>query len=431
MANIKKSKTKNNKKNAKKKQKTRTKNSKKGGVDDIYTQQQMLFLGVEDGNIEVVQTLINDNWLNDNIDVNTTRPEDDYTPLMVAVENNNVDMAEFLLLNGADVDASDDPHGNTSLMLACYKANHIMTHMLLNFHADKSLRNVRQQTALSILLSFDPMGIVATNQGNRLLIIHQLADNLIGTGAFEVDSADNEEYTPLMTIFGTHQGSPYIGEVEPIVDALISYGADITIRNNDGTTAYDIAVRYGHSDMILNKVRPPQQSNTPIPIPIPIMSPETYDTCEKEVYDPDTGETLDREDAVKDPTGTNYCYHRDTAKQKGFNTEAVMKEEDYNKCEKRVYDPISYHPLSIENAVKTEETNYCYDRENLRNWILRDPTNPMTREPISQNWIRSNYPRGIRNSHSITNGGKRKSMKSRKSRKSRKKSNKTKQKSRK
>lgn len=424
MTNIKKSKTKKNKKHAKKKQKTRTKNSKKGGVDG-YTQQELLFLGVEDGNIEVVETLINENWMNDNIDVNGTRPEDDYTPLMVAVENNNLDMAELLLLNGAHVDASDDPRGNTSLMLACYQANHFMTHMLLNFHADKSLRNVREQTPLSILLSFDPRGIFETNQGNRLLIIHQFADDFIGTGAFEVDSTDNEGYTPLMTIFGTHQGSPYIGEVEPIVNALISYGADITIRNNDGTTAYDIAVRYGHSDRILNKVRPPEQSNTPIPIPI--MAPETYDTCKKEVYDPDTGETLDREDAVKDPTGTNYCYHRDNAKQKGFNTEAVMKEEDYNQCEKRVYDPITYNPLSIENAVKLEETDYCYDRENFRNFIMREqtPTNPMTRGPISQNWIRYNYPRGIRNSHSITNGGRRKS------RKSRKKSKKTKKKSRK
>jgi ankyrin repeat protein len=428
MTNIKKSKTKKNKKHAKKKQKTRTKNSKKGGVDDIYTQQELLFLGVADGNIEVVETLINENWLNENIDVNGTRPEDDYTPLMVAVENNNVDMAEVLLLNGADVNAADDPRGNTSLMLACYQANHFLTHMLLNFHADKSLRNVREQTALSILLSFDPRGIFETNQGNRLLIIDQLADDLIGTGTFEVDSTDNEGYTPLMTILGTHQGSPYIGEVEPIVNTLISYGADITIRNNDGTTAYDIAVHYGHSNRILNKVRPPEQSNI-LEQPIPIMSPETYDTCEKEVYDPDTGETLDREDAVKDPTGTN-CYHRDTAKQKGFNTEEVMKEEDYNQCEKRVYDPITYNPLSIENAVKLEETGYCYDRENFRNFLLRDPraTNPMTRGPISQNWIRSNYPRGIRNSHSITNGGRRKS---RKSRKSRKKSKKTKKKSRK
>jgi ankyrin repeat protein len=421
MTNIKKSKTKKNKKHAKKKQKTRTKNSKKGGVDG-YTPQDLLFLGVEDGNIEVVETLINENENIDdgNIDVNGTRPEDDYTPLMVAVKNNNEDMVQFLLLNGADVDASDDPLGNTSLMLACSKLYYGMVCMLLNFHANKSLKNVRGQTALSILLSFEPRGVVATNEGNRLRIIRRLANNNVGTGVFNVNSADNAGYTPLMTILGTQQGSPYIGEVEPIVNALISYGADITIRNNDGTTAYDIAVRYDHSDSILNKVRSPEQ-------PIPIMSPETYDTCEKEVYDPDTGETLDREDAVKDPTGSNYCYHRDTAKQKGFNTEEVMKQEDYNQCEKRVYDPITYNPLSIENAVKLEQGNYCYDRENFRTFLLSDPraTNPMTRGHISRIWRNSNYTRGIHNSHSITNGGRRKS------RKSRKKSKKTKKKSRK
>jgi len=420
MTNIKKSKTKKNKKHAKKKQKTRTKNSKKGGVDG-YTPQELLFLSVEDGNIDAVETLIDKNIDDGNIDVNGTRPQDDYTPLMVAVENNDVEMAKVLLLNGgANVDASGDPYGNTPLMLACSKSNHFMTQMLLIFHADKSLRNDKEQTALSILLSFDPRGIFETNQGNRLLIIHYLADDSMGTGVFEVDSTDNEGYTPLMTILGTQQGSPYIGEVEPIVNALISYGADITIRNNDGATAYDIAARYDHSDSILNKVRSPEQ-------PIPIMSPETYDTCEKEVYDPDTEKTLYIEDAVKDPNGSNNCYHRDTANKKGFNTEEVMKEEDYNQCKKRVYDPITYNPLSIENAVKLEQGNYCYDRENFRNFLLSDPraTNPMTRGPISRIWRNSNYTRGIHNSHSITNGGRRKS------RKSRKKSKKTKKKSRK
>ena len=32
----------------------------------------------------------------------------------------------------------------------------------------------------------------------------------------------------------------------------------------------------------------------------------------------------------------------------------------------------------------------CYDREALRRWVKRNPINPMTREPLDDNWITKN-----------------------------------------
>ena len=356
MKYLKKSNTKKNTKLSKRRQKTRTrkKYSKTGG--DIYSPQELFMQGVNVDDIEVVS-----DWLENGgqlIDVNATRPWDDYSPIMIAAENGNPRMAELLLRNDADVNASDDPTGTTALMIACLQLNVDIVRILLGFNADKSAINNHRQTALHILLAFEPRGVVRNNEGKRLQIIRLLSDPTMGTGGFDVDIEEEDGYTPLMTIVGTHQTSPYINEVEPIVDELISHGADITKINNHGTTAYDIAQRYDHNDSILEKLRP-QIMNEQLNVPIPMMTPEQYENCEKQ--------------------------------------------------EGEVYDAITYEPLRIENAVKLEETNYCYDRENLRNWILRNsraPTNPMTRSRISDAWIQTNYPRGIHNSYRISGGGK-------------------------
>ena len=364
-----KSKSKKGKRSIKKKTNTRTKYSKNGGSDANY----MLHEAVADASVDEIRY-----WISRGADINSTNPMNDYTPLMTAVEMRYNDIAEVLLTYDdvpADVNASDDPTGTTSLMIACKNVDVYMIEMLLYFGADKSMKNNYQQTALSLLFAFEPHGVIADNIGKRLRILRTLANPEMGEGVFEVDSQDDSEYTPLMTIVGTSQQSPYINEVEPIVDALLSYGADAMRVNSNGTTAYDIAVRYGQNASILEKLRPAM-----LDVPIPMMNPEDYQDC-------------DKEDGI-------------------------------------IIDHISYEPLSNERAVKLEDsTHYCYDRENLRTWIQRHRTNPITRTRITPEWIQTNYPRGINRSHEInantanTTGGKRKKTLS-KRRKNKKKSRK-------
>lgn len=356
MKNKKTSKTKKHRKNKIKKRQTKSKYSKKGG----FTSEQLLIQAVETADIILLERSIVQG-----ANVNTTRPDDDYTPLMIAAEKSNMPVldigyariAEILLENGADVNASDDPTGTTSLMISCKNLNTLLVDMLLLYGADKSMQNNYGQTALATLLAFEPQGLVLDNLGKRIRIIRSLAE--IGTNDFNVNIPDIDGYSPLMTILATRQSSPYINEVEPIVELLISLGADITMTAENGTTAYDVALHYSHSDSILEKLQTQEMREHIMNIPVPIMSSEEYKKCDKK--------------------------------------------------EGKVYDAISYEPLSIEDAVKLEETDYCYDRENLRMWILENPhapTNPMTRSPISNSWIQTNYPRGIQKSHRITNGGK-------------------------
>lgn len=350
MKNKEKSKTKKRRARINKKRRSRSKYSKTGGV----TPEQSLLQAVNTGDIVLLERSIREG-----ANVDTTDPERDYTPLMIAVDNGNARIAEILLENGADVNASDDPTGTTSLMIACEKRYTLLVNVLLFHGADKSMKNKYGQTALAVLLAHEPQGnvILAEDIGKRLRIIRSLSEH--GDNELDVNIADNEGYTPLMTILAIRQANPYIHEAEAIVELLINLGADITITNTHGTRAYDIAVWRNHSDDILEKLQTQEMREQMMNIPVPMMNSEEYEKC--------------------------------------------------NKNEGQVYDAISYEPLSIERAVKLEETDYCYDRENLRMWMLQNPqapTNPMTRSPISDAWIQTNYPRGIHRSHEITNGGK-------------------------
>ena len=153
-------------------------------------------------------------------------------------------------------------------------------------------------------------------------------------------------------------------EASSIVMKLIEFGADKSLQNDLGQTAYDIARSRDRDEYLLELLRPDGQIDDNPTAPIPIMTEEMYNNCAK---DNDT-----------------------------------------------IYDAISQEKLLREHAVKLDDnTNYCYDRNNLLQWIkttINNPTNPMTRENIDREWIRREYPRGLNYDYSnvTLNGGKRK-----------------------
>jgi hypothetical protein len=172
---------------------------------------------------------------------------------------------------------------------------------------------------------------------------------------------------------------------------LIEFGADKTLQNVYGQTAYDVA-RYGplnlspnipRDEYLLNLLRPDGYVDVESTDPIPIMTEEIYNSCDKDDKD-------------------------------------------------NIYDAISLEKLLRQHAVKLDDnTNYCYDRNNLLEWIkttFNNPTNPMTRENIDREWIRQEYPRGINYDYSnvTLNGGKRKKKRQTKRRNHKRKQKKTK-----
>jgi ankyrin repeat protein len=83
--------------------------------------------------------------------INEVSPEG-YTPLILAVYNNNVEVAEFLIEKGADVNGNSKM--GTPLMAAVVKNNQKCVEILLKNKADVSISDANGSTALHYAVMF-------------------------------------------------------------------------------------------------------------------------------------------------------------------------------------------------------------------------------------------------------------------------------------
>jgi len=128
------------------------------------------------------------------------RNEKNQTALMVAIENNNMNMVNFLLTNNIDINATDNDKLST-LLYAVFFNNHQITEMLLILDANPNIRDSNGNTPL------------------MLTLYPYLVDN-----------------TNLK-----------------MIKLLISYGADPFLFNNEGKNIYDlIHLYYIHNREICN-----------------------------------------------------------------------------------------------------------------------------------------------------------------------------------
>ncbi len=81
-----------------------------------------------------------------------------FTPLIIAVYNNQSGVVRLLIEKGADVNAQDAA-GNTALMGACFKGYAEMAELLIDAGAEVNLRNFQGAPALTFAATFGQLAI--------------------------------------------------------------------------------------------------------------------------------------------------------------------------------------------------------------------------------------------------------------------------------
>ena len=139
-----------------------------------------------------------------------------------------------LLAAGVDVDAEDDK-GESALVRACLTGDADLVKLLLDNGADA---NIRYQSGLYFVKdSFTskycggyPLHIVCP-------IDPPLMRLLLENGA-EANAVDKEGYTPLMRAFLNDEECDS-GTIKTAINVLLEYGADPTIKDEEGKTVFD------------------------------------------------------------------------------------------------------------------------------------------------------------------------------------------------
>jgi hypothetical protein len=138
------------------------------------------------------------------------------TALHAAVETGNIEIAQFLLSSGANVNGRDSLK-RTPLMMMDHDATPELLQLLLRYGAKVNLMDKKKFTALNHLAGYDKPEIF------RLLIL---------AGA-DVNAVNKEGATPLMT-------AAQEGHLD-IVQALLESGANVNPRKKSGEGALDMA----------------------------------------------------------------------------------------------------------------------------------------------------------------------------------------------
>ena len=246
------------------------------GADDIHE-------AVQQGDLSKTQNLIAKDP-----SVLNSKTEDGRTPLHVAVMGGHKKLVEYLIREGANIDALDK-EGRTPLLNAIILKKPNLAHMLIEMGADVKIKSKEGANAIIYAFFFGPEdliepildsgqnvneryeGGVTLMQGAAALGNKNALNILIARGA-DVNTKSDRGETPLY--FGIRQGKTEIvewllshgaqtqGKLEEsgrnllhlatlkgytdIVELLVDNGVDIDASDKSGKTALQYAKRYGH-----------------------------------------------------------------------------------------------------------------------------------------------------------------------------------------
>jgi len=156
--------------------------------------------------------------------VDERSPNEAYTPLMVAANHASLRLVDYLIRQGANVNAQTDG-GETALMVAAR-------------HTDPEA--VKNTMTLLLAAGGDPN--LASGGGNTALMEaaysgHTAAVTLLLEAGAQVNYANQYKETALFV------GSLRHGSVAAI-QALLAAGADPTLEDKDGAQAVDVAAKH-------------------------------------------------------------------------------------------------------------------------------------------------------------------------------------------
>lgn len=181
------------------------------GMMVIAGYEKPLFQAVSENDLEEVKNLV---ARGENVN-GREEDSDDVTPLFVAAENGNAEIAETLLNFGARVNARDE-NRQTPLMRLDRDASPELVRLLIRHDAKINVRDKEGNT---------PLILAAENASAEVLRI------LIDHGA-DVNAQNKEGQTALMN-------AAYEDDLEK-VRILILAGADVNLKNKKDETAWDL-----------------------------------------------------------------------------------------------------------------------------------------------------------------------------------------------
>lgn len=151
------------------------------------------------------------------VDIDTVLENDTgYTALIVAVETEDLHVLKYILTRGADINHITLDDNETALHYATRCEDSRITHLLLNYGADKEAKDMYGQTPL-----FGAIFCLNFKQINMFL---KYGCNL--------NAVDSKGYTPLHYLIKIHSDKYY--KCSKLVDLFLEYKVDLNVRNSWG-----------------------------------------------------------------------------------------------------------------------------------------------------------------------------------------------------
>lgn len=200
-------------------------------------------------------------------------------PLMLAVQNEEIDEVKDLIAHGANVNGKEDDK-TTPLFTAVESGNIEIVRTLLDFGAKVNARDKQKQTPLmrldgdanpelvELLLRYGAKVNLTDKEGNTALIIvsgsvtPEVLKALIDAGA-DVNLASSDGQTALMNAANSDS-------LESVRHLLLA-GAKVNVKNKEGDTAWDLATEEAVEDLLVSfgaEVKVPTEETEEIPIQV-------------------------------------------------------------------------------------------------------------------------------------------------------------------
>ncbi|MGB3863083.1 MAG: ankyrin repeat domain-containing protein, partial [Candidatus Aminicenantaceae bacterium] len=183
------------------------------GADDIHE-------AVQQGDISKTQNLIAKDP-----SVLNSKTEDGRTPLHVAVMGGHKELVEYLIREGANIDAPDK-EGRTPLLNAIMLKKPDLAHRLIKLGADVKIKSEEGANAIIYALFFGP---------------EDLIEPILDSG-----QDVNERYEGGVTLM---QGAAAFGHKNAL-NVLLEQGADVNVSSDRGETPLYFGVQQGRTEIV-------------------------------------------------------------------------------------------------------------------------------------------------------------------------------------